>query len=362
MWTDAPLRHIWSRLSWLTDPSSAGELIERRAGDRLSDAARPGAIGGKAEGLSYAVRQAREYFSPPPDTNPTLAALSYYYGALWLLGGMVIADPASEWGRDDVAWATAQGHGIKALADPDAGFPSSVVMYLTGDGFLGRYLKQTGRDIKRMTYRKKPRIPADIPAAQRWTLRDTLARIPELRDVWDSTMEAPPEYIAIAQKRAKGSPEWIVQIRAGSSRHILGNRVAAHEILRGCSPDELAPGGDDATFTVPDQNGLSPIQNHTTNWTPTVCIRPLNHCLNHALDYHFCSLYALSIMVRYQAEAWRQLLEGKDTRMRSLVLEYLMVAERIVPGLALDYLFLQRHLIGTHSYVEVPPGLLDGGP
>lgn len=64
--------------------------------------------------------------------------------AMWLLSGIMIADPVSEWTLSALERRTKMGHGLANTVDDNAMFPASELVYLRESGFLPAYLKFVG--------------------------------------------------------------------------------------------------------------------------------------------------------------------------------------------------------------------------
>jgi hypothetical protein len=61
--------------------------------------------------------------------------------------------------------------------------------------------------------------------------------------------------------------------------------------------------------------------------------------LDDPLYFSFLLLYTLSIWVRYRPSLWREVTEGNLNSFRPLVVSFLIVVERVVPNIVLNYLY-----------------------
>jgi len=312
----------------------------------------------KGKGLSFALRTAREYFTPSATGNITLALVSYYYGTFWLLAALWIADPTTDTELATIERVSKSGHGLGNLDDTDAKTPPDrLLIYLKKGGFFRELLRGMGCEAGALEAPLKwPNSVADL-GGRFWRLSDVLARVPELLRAWDDVMERPPKHVAMGI-RLEGL-SYIIRVRPeASSRHFDAPQGASCFAVTPFSPgsdrdftevtDRREPQG--CQFETENKAVFDQLPLHSSVWCNTSYVRPLADGIDSPIYYHFLALYALSIVVRYKPLTWRELLEGKDGLYRRLFAEYAMIAERVVPNLFLDRLTLRRHIFATHAY------------
>src|SRR5437879_2363588 len=87
-YTEEPIKSIWNRLGYLSSVEMASKFLSEHPPTDPSDQTKE-----RAESLAFAIRSAREYFHPDPESNLTESCLSYYYGLFSLLQAIIIAAP-----------------------------------------------------------------------------------------------------------------------------------------------------------------------------------------------------------------------------------------------------------------------------
>lgn len=60
----------------------------------------------------------------------------------------------------------------------------------------------------------------------------------------------------------------------------------------------------------------------------------------------------LSIWVRYRPALWRELTEGKYDIYKSLISNFLIVVERIIPNIALNRIYEKEFLFSVFFYCQ----------
>ncbi len=359
VFTDAPLEHMWARFGLAATGKGALKLIGRLAEECGCES--PGeSLGEKAMGVAFAVRTAREYFRPRAADNPTLSALSYYYGTVWLLAALMMADPTTDTGLAKVeSYMDDGGHGLGNVDDPSpsVSFPDDMFVHLNPNGLFSAYLKSCGTAAQPLLPNRRINAVEDLENQPHWSLTELLARVPELLETWDEVMARPPAYVAVgtnSRPHGPGKLWWVYPQVDYLSRYLASSddglamtgleRTRDEEILQITRGHPWVHVSEDPEAPFP-----SPL--YTSAWAPTSYIKPIADGIDTPIHYHFCALYCLSILVRYQPHRWREIREGGKEFRLPLVTDYLAVAERIVPNLFLDRLFLRRHILAGHSYL-----------
>lgn len=131
--SETPIEQIWSYLSLWESEAAARRLIEQR-GQRQGLVVEDRRLADKARGVAYCLRNARECLRLDEKAwIPRIVAK--YYGTMWLLSGIMIADPASPYDLPELERVTKHGHGLSNVVDERSGFPASELVYLRDSGF-----------------------------------------------------------------------------------------------------------------------------------------------------------------------------------------------------------------------------------
>jgi hypothetical protein len=107
------------------------------------------------------------------------------------------------------------------------------------------------------------------------------------------------------------------------------------------------------SVTVPDgmNHWYEALNLYKSPMCPTSWSRPLLGSIRDPLLLHFCTLYVLSIIVRYRPKLWREITEGDLTAYSALLRSYLSIVDRIVPELALSRILDREvHCVQPGSY------------
>lgn len=361
--SETPIAQIWSYLSLWESETAARRLIDERAA-RSGTPTDDSRFADKARGVAYCLRNARECLCLEEQAwIPRLVAK--YYGTMWLLSGIMIADPASEWTLSALERTTKMGHGLANIVDDDADFPASELVFLRESGFFPAYLKFAGWT--------KAELASARPSNQRVTdagslspedrllcfsLDDLIRRLPELagyyaevtgrRSLTAHVFMATRSTAEKAERDAKAmmtrQPEpphpGYTWIGLGSSSGMTLDEVAALRMPITdweLHQDKLDRGHWQGRFTHnPDKYWHQELTLHSSAMTGTSWIAPL---LPRPLDYlsqNFMLLYGLSILTRYRPRTWREVVEGNLDIYRPLVSLYVQAFDRVVPQLALE--------------------------
>ena len=367
--SETPIAQIWSYLSLWESETAARRLIDERAAS-AGVAADDSRFADKALGVAYCLRNARECLCLEEQAwIPRLIAK--YYGAMWLLSAIMIADPASDWTLSALERTMKMGHGLANIVDDAARFPASELVFLRESGFFPAYLKFAGWT--------KAELASARPTNQRVT--DTASLSPEDRSrcfSLDDLFRRLPElagYYAVVTGRRSMTAHVFMATRSTAEKA----EREARAMMAG-QPEPSHPGytwiglGSSAAMTIEDVSALGmpvtdwelpgdeldgahwqgkfthdqakywhqelPLHSSAmagTSWIAPLMLRPLDY-----LAQNFMLLYGLSILTRYRPRTWREVVEGNLDTYRPLIALYVQAVDRVLPQIALEAVSARR--------------------
>lgn len=361
--SETPIAQIWSYLSLWESETAARRLIDERAA-RAGVTADDDRFADKARGVAYCLRNARECLCLDEQAwIPRLVAK--YYGTMWLLSGIMIADPASEWTLSALERTTKMGHGLANIVDAEAAFPASELVFLRESGFFPSYLKFAGWTKAELASGRPTNQRATDPALLSpedrvlcFSLDDLFRRLPELSGYYAevtgrrsltahvfmatrSTAEkAERDAKAMISRGAAPPHPGYTWIGIGASSNMTRDDVDALRMPVTdweLHQDEFDGGYWQGKFTHdPASYWHQQLSLHSsamagTSWIAPFMQRPLDY-----LAQNFMLLYGLSILTRYRPRTWREVVEGNLDTYRPLIALYIQVVDRVVPQLALE--------------------------
>lgn len=361
-----PLIGIWSRLDQFASVTLAEKLITRRAADSSVVLAQE-ATRAKAVGVAFAIRNASDYFRGVPFESLNKRILSLYYGGLALAFAEMLASPAGPADLDEVEGITKQGHGLYTVPSVTGDFGGLHVGVLAS-GFFPRWVSFLGHDTS-LFPKAKSRTSSDLekqPVGTVTTMRELLATLPELGDLFLEVFQTAPSWIVpVFNLEENSGGRGFGQVGKTESTYIhltdASGRVPVERIRNAAWPiteiTAIAASNESAhAFRARvDHAGLKfwqealPLHRSPFRDSPTL-ILPVISDIYEYRAIAMITLYALSIMVRYMPSAWRRVEGGDWDEHLSLVKNALGVFERLLPEQFLE------SIIGERIHASQPGG------
>lgn len=368
--SDDMLGEIWTYLSTWESDQLPLDLLHERAD--MQGAILAGNIAGeKARSLAYCLRNARECIrSAQSDFIPRVVAR--YYGCMWMVSAIMIADPTSEFTLDHIEARTKQGHGLGNIADDAGEFPQSEFIYLREQGLFQAYLRYRGltkHDLKciRPSVQRFDTVAAlhEEDRAKLVSLTDILRRVPEINNYLTETIGALPLSFHVyhssrnmaekAERDAHNRTFLSPELRPPKEQQIPEPAFTwvGIEQSQGMDLDFIQHNGPPVTEWQKYESGSGSnnwigklghpagkiwwevLPTHSSAMAPTHWIKPINGKIDDYMALHFMALYCLSILTRYRPSTWREVTEGRFNRYRVLISAYLQAFERVIPEICL---------------------------
>jgi len=352
-----PLTGIWSRLDQFASVTLAEKLVARRATERAVELT-PEAIKSKAAGLAFTIRNASDYFRDTPFESLNKRILSLYYGALALASAEMMASPVGPTDLDEVEGITKQGHGLYTVPSATGDF-GGLSLGVLATGFFPRWVSFLGHDTSQYP-RAKAKTSSDLetqPHGTVITMRDLLAAIPELGDLFLEVYTTPPSWVTpVCQlQENKGGPGFGQNQQTGSTYiHLVdqSGRIQEESINSAGWPlaeiTSIAGTGSGRSFRARvDHPGrafwFEALMLHRSPFKegPTLIMPVFGDVSEHRI-ISVVTLYALSILVRYMPSSWRRIEGGDWDEHLALVKNAVGVFERLLPEQFLESIINER--------------------
>ena len=368
IYSESPIRDMWNYLSVLSSETAALSFIRSKLGrNEGSYGLEENLLHEKARGIAFCIAQAKEYFQEFPERNLTTSALLYYYGTFSLFAALLLANASNYLTLAEVESFSKSGHGLDNfdMSGDAVSLDQRLLkqrVYLRKQGFLFHFLKDCGTDVTAYAFQKK------LGGNLEWTeeekaksvsLWDLVARIPELRPIYDEIFDRPPLYFEFTLISRAHNGEQLPSVRFylhPNSKHLSKDGIKdVIPFLRQCSfTSEGNFDKEDACFVAElnDEQAqkMRALNLYSSTMTTEVRIKPLLETIEDPLVFHFTLLYLISILVRYKPNVWREILSGTLDKYRALIAQYLRVVERVVPNLVLEKLYEKKFLFASISY------------
>jgi hypothetical protein len=142
--SETPIDAIWLRLRQLTSVTLASKLVVSRAASvsvQFDDAT----MRRKAEGLSFALRNAIDYFHGAGARNVSQRVLNLYYGSIAFVFAEMLASPKGATALGEIENATKYGHGLYTI-DGEKDDLEHLVVGVISNGLFPKWMQFLGLD------------------------------------------------------------------------------------------------------------------------------------------------------------------------------------------------------------------------
>jgi hypothetical protein len=139
---EQPIKAIWLRIRPLHSVTLAKKLVAARV-EEVGAALTESEINRKAEGVSYAARNAYDYFLAKDASPVSQRVLNLYYGSLALASAEMLAAPDGSKTLEEIETHTKFGHGLYTIDGADSALGSLVVGVISS-GFFPAWMRSTG--------------------------------------------------------------------------------------------------------------------------------------------------------------------------------------------------------------------------
>ncbi len=357
--TEEPIKAVWLRLRQLQSVTLARKLISERC-QQDGVALNQEQITRKAEGISYSIRNAYDYFLTHEASPVSQRVLNLYYGSLAFGFAEMLAAPTGSQTLEEIEASTKLGHGLYTIDGVDNGL-GSLVVGVIASGFFPAWMRSMGLATASLPS-KKPRKYTDLhtmPSEAWLTIEGLLSRIPEVSDLFTAIFESKPSWIAphydVLANRAGGLySKQSLPIKTYANFVDESGRLTKEDVAEFPGPlSEISPQeseGSQHIFRVAISHPGSPfwwsaLPLHQSPFVRASIIKPIFGSVNPYRAMCVVLLYALSIIVRYRPSIWRRVQEGDLDHMKILIEAFLAAVERILPQEFLEKISGQKFIV-----------------
>jgi hypothetical protein len=156
---EEPIKAVWLRIRQLHSVTLAKKLITARIQDDGVSLTQD-EIDRKAEGVSYAARNAYDYLLAKDPSPVSQRVLNLYYGSLAFASAEMLAAPTGSKTLDEIENYTKFGHGLYTIDGADTALGSLVVGVISS-GFFPAWMRSMGMTTAEVP-QKKAREYADL--------------------------------------------------------------------------------------------------------------------------------------------------------------------------------------------------------
>lgn len=311
--TDNPNQSLWLELSFFESEGNTQQFLRQRFPRKYG---RPSSLVDAAQQLSYAVKQANEFYDAASHMSSITSPLMYFYGMSNLVVALMVACSGQ------VVMSSSHGLG-KVFRNITSADVDTFTIEVHGQGtfhnFYGCY--STPRRLKGTS----------------WSLKELLSVIPELEHSFAEVYGEKSRVVKVVRRVHRDRRlAYIDDDRFADDANevdVLIPRLHECYLL----PPQLLPDGGlvlhekigaSEDITIRSVLGeryfiLSTEKGACYYWLPE-------------LSSHYMLMFALSMLVRYEARAWGECITKRLTGLPYLVERFLAVSARKFPNMILD--------------------------
>jgi hypothetical protein len=359
-----PLEQIYTQLKALTSKSVARKSVESYA-DKKNINLNADDIENKAEGVSYLVQNAIDYYDNASTENITQRMLNLYYGTVAFMEAEMLVEGDKHKALSEIEKVTKNGHGMMTFGNAECGLQEFYVGVLN-KGLFQAWLSHRNIDVSGFPNAKK-----DVERSGFYiSLNELLYCIPELENILLEVDDGfRPGYLFPSTDMTLNHPvslnkgKYYRKKFPGSYVNMLDLTNRADESTIKDIPGNITVIGPyrdrhDGTTgwrtfvrTVRDGGHFNSYRTHK-GLSASMILKSLFGLTNEWDVYSVMILYAFSIIVRYMPNLWNRILHGDLDRYKAVIYQFSRVAER-----ELTQIFLEK-LTGKHVIISHPQGLV----
>lgn len=359
-----PLQQIYTHLQSLTSKTFTKKVVLSHA-SRCGTPLTNNVVNAKAEGVSYLVKNAIDYYDNAATENMTQRLLNLYYGTLALMEAEMLIYGEQYAGLSEIENITKSGHGMMTFGTADS--LKDFYVAVLDKGLFQAWLSHRGTDVSGFPISRKKAEKSDFIIS----LDDLFRHIPELQNVMQETE---PDYkpyflfpsydMAFSRTNGLNKPtydskyhgSYVDFLNIDGISDLSWEKVVIESFLSpitivGEYRERDSVGWRTYVMHRKGGNHYESYQTHKGLSTSMV-ISPLFGRTDDWEVFAVMILYALSIIVRYMPNLWARILHGDLDDFKAVLYQFSRVAER-----ELTQIFLEK-LTGKKVLISHPQGLI----
>ena len=359
-----PLQQIYTHLRSLTSTTVVRQAVLRHA-DKAGITLETDVIIAKAEGVTYLVQNAIDYYNQVSTGNMTQRLLNLYYGTLALMEAEMLMRGDAFKNLSEIEKITSSDHGMTTFGEAES--LQDFYVGVMDRGLFQAWLSHRGVDVSGFEKSRQKAEKSEYVIS----LDDLFRHIPELQDIMQETEEDykpyflfpyfdalfshtsglhgrvyepeyPGSYISFLNREGHADLEWERQLIEGFIAPFTITGVYSERDSIGWRAFICHPQGTYHHENYHTHKGMnasmviSPLFGRTDDWEV----------------FAVMILYALSIIVRYLPNLWTRIMHGDLDYYKALLYQFSRVAER-----ELTQIFLER-LTGKNVMLIHPQSVI----
>lgn len=359
-----PLEQIYTQLRALTSKTVAQKAVElyaRRQNIEFDETV----IKSKAEGVSYLVQNAIDYYDNASTENMTQRMLNLYYGTIALMEAEMLVYGEQYKELAEIEQVTKNGHGMMTFGNAESGLSEFYVGVLN-KGLFQAWLSHRNVDVTGFPDSKKKAEKSEWKIS----LNQLLYCIPELENIllevdedyrpgylfpsYDSVFNHTRGFSRETHYQRKYHGSYVDMIdMTGRADENLVHELPGRIMVIGPYEDSITDSKGWRVF-VQHRKGGRHFDEYKTHkgLSASMILKPLFGITNDWEVYAVMILYTLSIIVRYMPNLWARISHGDLDHYKAVFYQFSRVAER-----ELTQVFLEK-LTGKHVVIQHPQGLI----
>ena len=340
---------VWMMLKSLKSTEICKKFLNTRYPEQDENS-----INEKAEGISYLVQNACDYFDNAINQNFTQRLLNLYYGTLSFVEAEILATANKYTNLKTVESITKKGHGLYTLLSETEYNPDNLFVGILGKdhGLFSTFLENRGYDIS--MFPKQRKNIEDLPNNVCYSFNKILNRIPELSSLMRLVDEKyEPGFLGIIydhdanregnifsskpngyQSKVSGTYVRLLDASNCSSLALVKKLKGPFEQFHYKGQEENSK--QYMAFVKHDtsdkgKNFWHYINTHKSSFCYNSIIIPLEKLGDEWEVYAIMILYTLSIIVRYYPNLWRRMQYGEGDKYYPVFQQFAMIAHKILP-------------------------------
>lgn len=336
MTAENPLQQLWTMIKTLRSSCVCEKVINRKLDNTYS----PDIVRTKAQGVSFLIQNACDYFEVASKNNLTQRLLNLYYGTLAFIEAEILINSETYHSLDDIEKITRQGHGLYTI-NTDISDVGEILIGVLGEnkGLFPAWLHSRNVDISSLPSKKSK----DFVDDNLFSLSKLLYNIPELEQLLtsvDSNFVAgffTPIYIMDPAINPMGKKE-------GSYVALFDySETTTIEMTKTLNGDfeQFEPYENRDKIKAykvyikhsEDEYWWNKLNIHRSAFCKEALLQPLLLSIDSWEVYATMILYCFSILVRYNPSVWRRVEHGDWDKYFAVCEQFAVVVERVLPNI-----------------------------
>ena len=330
----------------------------------------------KAEGVSFLIQNACDYFDIAQRQNLTQRMLNLYYGVLSFMEADILANSSQYNDLKAVENITKQGHGLGTFLPNDNYEIDNLYTFVLKTGLFSTWLDNFGYDTTNFLTSKVKKIEQLNELC--YTFNSILQRIPELAmhmriadrnysagffiPSYDNQANSTSylnttegyksdnkgTYVVLYDESCTTTLEDAKKILGPTEQHSISNHNEYEKDGLNANAYSIFVRHD--TDKKEQKSFWSVINTHKSNYSKTSVLIPLPFLKDDWIVYAIMVLYTFSIIVRYYPNLWRRMQYGELDNYYAVCIQFAMIIEKVLPQIFYERITGQKLKIATARY------------